>query len=76
MAAALDTDGAAKITKGTIIILGALGENGLTTSGLTSYSLSLHSKGDHTVTIDGTSYTITNSYAYSKTLCYSSVKVS
>ncbi len=76
MAAALDSDGTAKITGGTIIILGALGERGLSTSGVSSKSLSLHSSGSHTVTIDGVSYTFTNAYSYSKTICYSSVSVS
>ena len=76
MAAALDTDGKATITGGTIIILGALGERGLTRgSGVTSYNLSLNSKGTHTVKIDGVEYTFTNNYAYSKTICYSSVTV-
>ena len=76
MAAALDSDGTAKITGGTIIILGALGEKGLSTSGVSSKSLSLHSSGSHTITIDGVSYTFTNAYSYSKTICYSSVSVS
>ena len=76
MAAALDTDGTAKITGGTLIILGALGENGITTSGTTTYSLSLHASGSHTVTIDGEKYTFTNSYSYASTRCYSTVSVS
>ena len=76
--AALDTDGTAKITGGTIIVLGALGENGLTRgSGVSSYSLSLHSSGSHTISINGSAFTFTNgSYSYSKTICYSSVSVS
>ena len=50
--AALDTDGTAQITGGTIIVLGALGEKGLSRgSGVSSYSLSLHSSGSHTVSI-------------------------
>ena len=76
MSAALDTDGKASITGGTIIVLGALGERGLTRgSGVTSYNLSLNSKGTYTVKIDGVEYTFTNNYAYSKTICYSSVTV-
>ena len=76
MAAALDTDGKAAITGGTIIVLGALGFRGLTRgSGVTSYNLSLNSKGTHTVKIDGVEYTFKNNYAYSKTICYSSVTV-
>ena len=76
--AALDTDGTARIDGGTIIVLGALGEKGLTRgSGVSDYSssLSLHSSGSHTVTYGEESYTFTNSYSYSKTICYSSVPV-
>ena len=76
MAAALDTDGTASITGGTLIILGSLGERGLSKgSGVTTYSLSLNSSGNNSVTIDGISYTFTNKYAYSRTLVYSSVSV-
>ena len=75
-AAALDTDGTARIDGGTIIVLGALGERGLTRgSGVSTYSLSLHSSGNHTVQIKGEAFTFTNSYSYSKTTCYSSVSV-
>lgn len=74
--AALDTDGTAKITGGTLIVLGAFGERGITTSGVSSYSLSLHSSGSHTITVDGVSYTFKNNYSYGKTICYSSVSVS
>lgn len=76
MAAALDSDGTARIDGGTIIILGALGERGLTRgSSVSSYSLSLHSSGSKTVSINGESFTFNNSYSYSKTICYSSVSV-
>ena len=76
-AAALDTDGTANITGGTIIILGGLGEKGLTRgSNISSYNLSLHSSGSHTIKINGTSYTFSNSYTFSKTICYSGVTVS
>ena len=74
--AALDTDGTAKITGGTLIVLGAFGEKGMSTSGVSSYSLSLHSSGSHTITVDGVKYTFNNSYSYGKTICYSSVSVS
>ena len=74
--AALDTDGTARIDGGTIIVLGALGEKGLTKgSGVSSYSLSLHSSGSQTVKINGESFTFNNAYSYSKTICYSSVSV-
>ena len=76
MAAALDTEGTASITGGTLIILGSLGERGLTKgSEVSTYSLYLNSSGSHSVTIDGTVYTLTNKYAYSRTLVYSSVSV-
>lgn len=64
------------ISGGTIIILGALGERGLTRSGVSTYNLSLHTSGSHTVKINGTSYTFNNAYSYGKTICYSSVSVS
>ena len=71
--AALDTDGTRKITGGTLIILGY---GSITTgTGVTTYSLSLHSSGDHTITVDGVSYTFNNAYSYGKTTCYSSVTV-
>lgn len=74
--AALDTDSTCRIDGGTIIVLGALGERGLTRgSGVNSYSLSLHSSGNHTVTIDGESLTFSNKYSYGRTICYSSVSV-
>ncbi len=77
MSAAMDTDGNATITGGTLIILGSLGERGITKgSGVSTYNLSLHSSGNHTITIDGTEYSFKNSYSYSKTLVYSSVSVS
>lgn len=77
MAAAIDTDGTASITGGTIIILGGIGEKGLSKgSGVSSYTLSVHSSGSHTIKIDSVSYTISNQYSYGKTQCYSSVKVS
>ncbi len=76
MAAALDTDGTASITGGTIIVLGALGENGLSKGGsVKTYTLSLHSSGSHTISVNGESLTFTNAYSYSKTQVYSSVTV-
>ena len=74
MAAALDTDGAITLKGGTIIVLGSI-EGTLTLSGVSSYSLSLHSKGTKTVSIGGVSYSFNNAYSYSKTICYSSVTV-
>ena len=74
MAAALDADGAKTISGGTLIILGY---GRVSTSGsVKSYSLSLHSSGTHTVTVDGTEYTFNNSNSYASTTCFSSVPVS
>ncbi|MCR5457683.1 MAG: carbohydrate-binding domain-containing protein [Clostridiales bacterium] len=72
--AAIDADSSVTISGGTLIILGY---GRVSTSGsVKTYSLSLHSKGSHTVKIDGTTYTFTNAYAYGITTCYSSVSVS
>ena len=74
--AALDTDSTCSITGGTIIVLGALGERGISRgSGVSQYNVSLHTSGSKTVNIGGTSYTFNNSYSYGKTICYSSVSV-
>ncbi len=73
-AAAIDADGSVTISSGTLIILGY---GRVSTSGnVKTVSMSLHSQGNHTVTINGTTYTFTNSYSYSKTTCYSDVTVS
>ena len=72
MAAAIDADSSVTITGGTLIILGY---GNVRTSGVKAYSLSLHSSGDHSVTIDGTTYNFTNKYSYGRTICYSSVVV-
>lgn len=74
MAAAIDADGTITVSGGTLIVLG-YGQ--VKTSGsVKTVSLSLHSSGSHTVKIDGTSYTFTNSSAYGKTTCYSDATVS
>ena len=76
MAAALDTDGAVSLSGGTLIVLGAIEKTPSLSGGVSQKTgLSLHSSGSHTVTIDGTSYTFTNAYSYSKTICYSNVEV-
>ena len=63
-----------EVSGGTLIVLGY---GRVSTSGnVKTYSLSLNSQGSHTVKIDGVSYTITNTYSYGKTTCYSSVTVS
>ena len=74
MSAALDADGTKTITGGTLIMLGY--GNVSRGSGVSTYSLSLNSTGNHTITIDGTQYTFNNSYSYGRTTVYSSVSVS
>lgn len=71
---AIDADGSVTVTGGTLIVLGY---GRVQTGGsVKSYSLSLHSSGDHTVKIGGTSYTFNNTNAYGATSCYSDVSVS
>ena len=73
MAAAIDADSSVSITGGTLIILG-YGNVGRG-SGVSKYTLSLHSAGTQTVKINGTTYTFTNASAYGKTTVYSDVSV-
>lgn len=74
MAAAIDADGTVSIEGGTLIVLGY---GRISTGGsVKSYSLSLHSSGSHTVTINGVSYTFTNANTYGATYCYSDGSVS
>ncbi len=74
MAAAIDADGQISVTGGTLILLG--GGRVSTGGAVTAHKLSLHAAGSHTVSIDGTSYTVTNAYAYGRTVCYSDGSVS
>ena len=70
---AIDADGSVKITGGTLIVIGY---GRVSTGGsVKTYTLSLHSAGSHTVTIDGKAYTFNNAYSYGQTKCYSSVSV-
>ncbi|MBQ9544818.1 MAG: carbohydrate-binding domain-containing protein [Clostridia bacterium] len=74
MAAAIDADNSVSVSGGTLIILGygrvSIGAN------VKAVSLSVESAGNHTVKIDGVSYTFTNASAYGRTICYSDVSVS
>ena len=72
--AAIDADGSVTVTGGTLIVLGY---GRVATGGGVSQvnSLSLHSAGEHTVVIDGTAYTFTNTYGYGGTFCYSDAAV-
>ena len=74
MAAAMDASGRIQITGGTLIILGY--GRASTGDDIKTYSLSLHSAGDQTVSIGGKTYTFTNSTAYARTKCYSDTEVS
>ena len=73
--AALDVDerGSATISGGTLVVLGYA--NVKTSGSVKTYSLSLHSAGSHTITVDGVQYTFNNASAYGKTTVYSSVSV-
>ena len=72
-ASAIDTKGTAKVNGGTLILIGY---GSITRgTGVYFYTLSAHSKGGHTVTIDGTAYSFVNAYEYGTTLCYSDVSV-
>ena len=44
-------------------------------SGMNTYNLSLHSQGNHSITVNGVTYTFTNSSTYSQTTCYSDTPV-
>jgi len=71
--AALDSEVSVSISGGTLIVLGY---GRVSKSGsVSTYSLSLHSQGTHTVKIGGTSYTFTNSASYGSTSVYSDVAV-
>ena len=72
--AAIDADSSVSISGGTLIVLGY---GRVSTSGsVKTYSLSLHSAGEHTVTVGGVSYTFTNATSYGGTTVYSDVSIS
>ncbi len=73
-AGAIDCDGNITISGGTLVACGNITSDGGTVSYKTNKvnGLSLHSQGSHTLTVDGTSYSFTNTYTYSSTVCYSS----
>ena len=70
MAAAIDADGTITVSGGTLIVLGY---GKVRTGGEVKKisSLSLHSAGNHTVTVDGVTYSFSNASAYGGTACYS-----
>ncbi|MCR4879915.1 MAG: carbohydrate-binding domain-containing protein [Bacilli bacterium] len=70
-AGAIDVDGAVKMSGGTLLVCGSIA--GSSTSLATSRSVtSTASSGSHSITVDGTTYSFTNSYTYSSCACYSS----
>ena len=73
MAAAIAGDGPVAVTGGTLIVLGY--GNVSAGGGVQQYSLSLHSAGEHTVTVDGVPYTFTNASSYAATTCWSDAPV-
>ena len=81
MSSALDHEGRATLNGGTIIVLGAV-ENMNSSSYFTvgsnmrSYTLSLHSSGNHSFTVGETTYSFTNAFNYARTYCYSDTAVS
>ncbi|MBO4848112.1 MAG: carbohydrate-binding domain-containing protein [Clostridia bacterium] len=73
MMAALDAERSVTITGGTLIVLGY--SRVQTGSGIGSYDLSLHSIGEHSVTVGGKTVSFTNAYGYACTSCYSDAEV-
>lgn len=71
MAAALDSDGAVKLTGGTLIIIGSIEKTPSTTNMTKTTNLSGYSKGDHTINIGEVSISYTNNYTYAKVIVYS-----
>ena len=74
MMAALDADSGVSVTGGTLIILG-YGNVRTVGNKMKTYSLSLHSSGNHSVKIGGVTYTFGNAYSYGRTTVYSDVEV-
>ncbi|MBP5231671.1 MAG: carbohydrate-binding domain-containing protein, partial [Clostridia bacterium] len=71
--AALDADSSISISGGTLIVLGY----GRVSAGgsVSTYKLSLHAAGSHTVKIGSTSFSFENAYSYGGTSVYSDVPV-
>ncbi|MBO4563619.1 MAG: carbohydrate-binding domain-containing protein [Clostridia bacterium] len=74
MAAALDAESSVSITGGTLVVLGY--SRVQAGSGVNSCLLSLNSEGEHSITVNGSTYTFTNAYSYGRTSCYSDTSVS
>lgn len=74
MAAAIDAEASVSVTGGTLL---ALGYGRIQTGGdVKEVSLSLHSQGDHTLTVGGNTYSFTNIRSYGQTVCVSDTQVS
>ena len=73
MAAAVDAEQGVSVTGGT---LAAMGYGKVQAgAGVSSLTLSLHSKGGHTISVGGREYAFTNSDDYGQTLCWSDSEV-
>ena len=73
MAGAIDAESTIEVSGGTLL---ALGYGRIEVSGsVKQIELSLHSQGEHTLTVGDTSYVFTNAYAYAQTLCVSDAQV-
>lgn len=74
MAAAVDANSTIGVMGGTLL---ALGYGRIEISdGVKQVELSLHSKGEHSLTVGDTTYVFTNAYDYAQTLCVSDAEVS
>lgn len=73
MAGAIDAESTITVSGGTLL---ALGYGRIEVSGSVKQAeLSIHSKGEHTLTVGDTAYVITNAYDYAQTLCVSDTQV-
>ena len=73
MAGAIDAEGTIEVSGGTLL---ALGYGRIEVSGgVKQIELSLHSQGEHDLTIGDTRYVFTNAYSYAQTICVSDAQV-
>ncbi len=73
MAGAIDAESSITVSGGTLLVLG-YGKIEVA-EGVKQAELSLHSQGEHTLTVDDTTYVFTNAYDYAQTLCVSDAQV-
>ena len=73
MAGAIDAESTIEVSGGTLL---ALGYGRIEVSGsVKQVELSLHSQGEHNLTVGDTTYVFTNAYDYAQTLCVSDAQV-